>query len=85
MDNYKNIIKERLRLALINESEKKEVPITYLEWLLNNVHNNLAKKFLNGWIKRGGNGSVKLSPREYIILTHIKAGGILPKQFHPKN
>jgi len=81
----KHVIKELLREGLLTEVQMKTVSTTYLEGLLNNVHNNLAKQFLTNWIKRGVNNSVMLSGREYHILGLIKAGGIIPKQFHPKN
>ena len=81
----KHVIKELLREGLLTEVQMKTVSTTYLKGLLNNVHNGLAKKFLTNWIKRGVGDSVMLSGREAHILKLIQTGGVVPKQFHPKN
>jgi len=79
----KQIIQTLLREAL--ETEKKSISRNYMKGLLKNVHNNLAKKYLKAWIKRGTGDMVELSPREYNLLKLIQQGGILPQQFHSKN
>ncbi len=79
----KDIIKRLVKEAL--ETEKKSISRNYMKSLLKNVHNNLAKKYLKVWIKRGAGDMVELSPREYNLLKLIQQGGILPKQFHSKN
>lgn len=80
----KKLIRQQLREGL--GASAQTVAKAYLKGLLNNVHNNLAKQFLNGWISRDpSNDMVLLSAKEHTILNLIKIGGILPKQFHPKN
>ena len=80
----KQLIKIRLREGL--DASGQTVAKAYLKQLLNNVHNNLAKQFLQGWISRDpSNDMVLLSAKEHTILNLIKIGGVLPKQFHSKN
>jgi hypothetical protein len=79
----RNIIKILVKEAL--ETENKFISRNYMKDLLNNVHNNLAKKYLKGWINRGVGNMVELSPREYNLLKLIQQGGILPQQFQSKN
>lgn len=65
--------------------EKKSVSVVYLKGLLNNVQNNLAKKYLTKWINKGAQGTVGLSPREENLLGIIQRGGIIPQNFTTKN
>lgn len=78
----KDLIKILLREGL---EEKKSVSVVYLKGLLNNVNNNLAKKYLTKWINKGTQGTVELSPREETLLGLIKRGGIIPRNFSTKN
>ena len=67
-------------------NESKDVSVLYLKGLLKNTTNKSAKKFLNGWITRGGNNKmVHLSDKESTILELIKKGGPYPKNFSTKN
>ena len=66
------------------EYSNKSVSTKYLAGLLKNTSNRSAKKFLNSWIKRGGD-MVELSMKEYQILSLIKKGGPFPKNFSTKN
>jgi len=80
----KQFIRQQLREGLGPSAQT--VAKAYLKGLLKNVHNNLAKQFINGWIARDpSNDMVLLSAKEHTILNLIKVGGIVPKQFHPKN
>ena len=79
----KDLIKRLVREAM--ETEKKSISRNYMSGLLKNVHNNLGKKYLKAWIKRGSGDMVELSPREYNLFKLIQQGGILPQQFHSKN
>jgi hypothetical protein len=79
----KDVIKRLVKEAL--EIENKSISRSYMMGLLKNVHNNLAKKYLKSWIKRGASDMVELSPREYNLLKLIQQGGVLPQQFHSKN
>ena len=79
----KDLIKRLVKEAM--ETEKKSISRNYMKGLLKNVDNNLGKKYLKAWIKRGAGDMVELSPREYNLLKLIQQGGLLPKQFHSKN
>ena len=81
--NMKQFIRTYLREGL--ENSARTVAKSYLKALLNNVHNNKGKEFLNGWIKRGSSDMVLLSPKEANILDLIKSGGLKPRDFHSKN
>lgn len=78
----KGLIKILLREGL---EEKKSISVVYLKGLLNNVQNNLAKKYLTKWINKGAQGTVALSPREENLLGIIQRGGIIPQNFTTKN
>lgn len=77
----KPLIKTLLREAI----DGKEVSKKELSQLLNNISNNLAIKFLKGWIARGTGNIVKLSVREQNMLNLIKMGGPRPSDFSSKN
>ena len=78
----KDLIKILLREGL---EEKKPTSTKYLKGLLNNVQNNLAKKYLTKWINGGIDGTVGLSKREQTLLSIIERGGIIPQNFTTKN
>jgi len=77
--------KEFLGIVKEDVEQKKPISIKYLKGLLNNVQNNLAKKYLTKWISNGVNDMVGLSPREQTLLGIIERGGIIPQNFTTKN
>ncbi len=97
VNNKKEFIKRIVRLIGVDKTkeflgivkedveEKKPISTKYLKGLLNNVQNNLAKKYLTKWINKGVNDVVQLSPREHNLLLIIQRGGIIPQNFTTKN
>ena len=77
--------KEVADVEALEENVGKEVSRTYLSQLLSNTNNNLAKKYLKSWIKRGVEAMITISPREQNILRLIQMGGPKPSDFGTKN
>lgn len=76
---------EKYIKSLLREELDKVVSKNYLTDLLANLTNPLAKKLVKQWIGRAVSDNINLSTKEYSLLTIIKSGGILPKNFNNKN
>lgn len=79
------VMKQLIKTLLRENLNSKNISKKYLTQLLNHTSNNLALKLLRAWIKRGDGEMVKLSEREYVLLTLIKEGGPRQTDFSSKN